>query len=59
MSESNQYTNKILLFKSGNLSKIELKKVINSLDLQNGNVLGWIYFDNELDNSKNKNSKIL
>ena len=55
LSDANQYSNKILLFTSGNLSKIELKKVINSLNLQNGNVLGWIYFDNELDKFKVSN----
>ncbi len=59
ISEANKYKNKILLFTSGNLSKNELDKVINSLNLQKGTVLGWIYFDNTLDNLKDKNFRII
>ena len=44
--ETKEYKNKILLAQSGEINKIYLNNILEKLNLQNHEILGWIFLEN-------------
>lgn len=44
--ENKEYKNKILLAQSGEINKINLKNILEKFDLQNNEIIGWIFLEN-------------